>query len=248
MTIFRFILLGGLLLIIEQRAVAQLQNRVLGVGGGFSPLQFKDYFHSDYTYRGAGLRLQAFYQQERRKTEWQLDAAYSLANPQSIVSRKATTRFMDVGFTYLWRLSAVSRPQRRFQYFAGPGLRLFGTSTNYSPDIDVSTVVATAAIAVGGSVKADYRIGTKQRIQAQLFAPLISTFYRPNYLYAGRDQVTASWVNQNVVFDGQVRYGYQPGNRFQVNVFYQFQYFRFEPPRPVIGLRQTIGIGIQRTF
>ncbi|GAB3337198.1 hypothetical protein GCM10027299_48040 [Larkinella ripae] len=242
------LLIMGLLTIGGRRAAGQDQSRFLGLTVGAAPLQIKDFFHSDYTYRGTGIGLQAFYRQERLRTQWQLEAGYTRATPQSIVSRPASTRLIDALFNYRWRFSRVHHPENRLHLFGGAGVRFVSNTTNYSPDINVRTVLATAAASLGGSANGVYRINAKQQIQAQLFLPLINAVYRPNYEYAGRDQFTVSRVGQNGLFDGQIRYSYQLSKPLQVVGTYQVTYFRFEQPRPVIGVRQGVGVGIQWRF
>ncbi|QIP14558.1 hypothetical protein G8759_19045 [Spirosoma aureum] len=241
-------LLVYLLMLLANPVVAQQRTQFWGLTAGFSPLQIKDQFHSDYTYRGTGLGLQAYYGHNRLKTQWQLEAAYTRATPQSIVSRKASTQFVDLTFDYQWRLLPVSRLDNRVQYFGGLGLRLTNNTTNYSPDMEVSTIVSTAVASLGVSAKATYQLSARQRIQGQAFASIVSAVYRPDYPYFGRDQVAISWLGKGPLLDAQVTYQYQFHERYQAVGFYKLTYFQYDQPRPLVGLRQQVGIGIQRTF
>jgi hypothetical protein len=237
-----------LLTMLAKPVLGQQRTQFWGLTAGFSPLQIKDHFHSDYTYRGTGLGLQAYYGKNRLKTQWQLEAAYTRATPQSIVSRKASTQLVDLSFDYQWRLLPVSRLDNRVQYFGGLGLRLFNNTTNYSPDMEVSTIVSTAVASLGVSAKATYQLNARQRILGQAFASVVSAVYRPDYAYFGRDQVAASWLGKSPLLDAWVTYQYQFRKRYQAVGFYELTYFQYDQPRPVIGLRQRVGIGIQRTF
>ncbi|QHV93868.1 hypothetical protein [Spirosoma endbachense] len=171
-----------------------------------------------------------------------------MASPQSIVSRKASTQLMALSFDYQWRLLPVSRLDNRVQYFAGPGVRLFNNTTNYSPDMEGSTIVYTAVASLGVSAKATYPLSARQRIQGQAFAAIVSAVYRPDYPYFGRDQIAASWLGKSPFLDARVTYSYQFHKRYQAVDYYELTYFQYDQPRPVTGLRQRVGIGIQRTF
>ncbi|MVM30955.1 hypothetical protein GO755_13010 [Spirosoma sp. HMF4905] len=235
-------------LVLDKPVLGQQRTQILGLTAGFSPLQIKDQFRSDYTYRGVGLGLQAYYGQNRSTKQWLLEAAYSRATPQSIVSRKASTQLVDLTFNYLWRLSSISRPGNRLQYFGGLGVHLFSTTTNYSPDIDVSTIVTTGIAALGLSAKASYQLSARQHIQGQGFVSVLSGVYRPNYAYFGRDQLAISWFGQNPILGIQVSYQYQLSKKIAAVSSYQLTYFQYDKPRPVNGLYQSVRLGLQRTF
>lgn len=228
--------------------LAQQQSQFVGLTMGVTPVQIKDYFHSPYKYRGSGLSLQATYGQERSKTQWQIDADYSQANPQSVVSRKASTRLFDAAFNYQWRLSSASKAENRFQYFAGMGVRFLGNSTNYSPDIDVATVQATAALSLGASAKVTYRFNAVHGIELQGFASAVSAVYRPHYEYFGKENLAVSWLGQNPIVNAQLTYHYQFSKHFQAIGNYQVSYFQYDQPRQVLWLRQLISVGVRRTF
>ncbi len=230
------------------RVEAQQQSRYLEFHAGVAPLQIKDYFYSPYTYRGTGLRLQGMYGQERTKTQWQLEAGYTQTNPQSIVSRKASTRLVDLILNYHWRLSPARQPENRLQYFGGIGLRLLGNSTNYSPDSEVSTVQATAAVSLGASALVSYRFTPVHRLQIQAFASVVSAVYRPDYDYNDKEQIAATWFGKNPILAVQARYQYQFSRKYQATCRYQMSYFKYDQPRSVIWLRQSVSIGIQRSF
>ena len=230
------------------RVEAQPQSRVLGISAGVAPLQIKDQFHSPYTYRGMGLNLQATYEQERTKTQWQLEAGYTQANLQSIVSRKASTRLVDLVLNYHWRLSPADQPQNRLHYFGGVGLRLFGNSTNYSPDSEVATVQATAAVSLGASARISYRFNPVHRLQVQAFASVVSAVYRPDYAYSGKEHLAATWLGKSPILAVQASYQYQFRKNYRATCSYQMSYFKYDQPRSVIWLRQNVSIGIHRSF
>lgn len=229
-------------------AFAQEKSRFVGLSAGFTSLQIKDYFHSDYTYRGTGLGVQAWYGQERLKTNWQLDVGYAQATPQSIVSRKASTQLVDLRGSYQWRLSPAGSVKNRFHGFAGLGVRLYGISTNYSPDIEVRTVQTTGVAALGLSAKVVYHLNHKHRIQVQAFGSALHAVYRPSYPFDGRDQVGFSWAGKSPVADAQLTYRYQLSRQWQAVGSYHIQYFRYDQPRPVTGLIKQASVGIQRSF
>ncbi|GAB3900259.1 hypothetical protein GCM10028803_22800 [Larkinella knui] len=229
-------------------AVAQQRNRFLGISAGVAPLQIKDQLHSPYTYRGTGLKLRVVYEQERPQTQWQLETGFTQVNPQSVVSRKAASRSMDVILNYRWRLSPADKPENRLQYFGGAGLRLLGNSTNYSPDTDVATVLTTAAVSLGASAQMSYRFSPAHRLQIQAFASAASAVYRPDYAYYGKEQFSVSWLGKNQMADVQVSYQYQFRKNFCGMATYQLSYFKYGQPRPVIWLQQSFGVGIQRSF
>lgn len=245
---FRKILICVVSMTVFVRVEAQQQSRYLEFHAGVAPLQIKDYFYSPYTYRGTGLRLQGMYGQERTKTQWQLEAGYTQTNPQSIVSRKASTRLVDLILNYHWRLSPASQPENRLQYFGGVGLRLFGNATNYSPDIEVATVQATAAASLGLSAKATYQLDTKQSIHVQAFASVVSAVYRPDYDYNGKEHLALSWLSKSPILALETRYQYRISKKYQATCGYQMSYFKYDQPRSVIWLRQSVSIGIQRSF
>ncbi|WP_150875198.1 hypothetical protein [Larkinella humicola] len=224
------------------------QNRFLGISAGVAPLQIKDQFHSPYTYRGTGLNLQATFGQERTKTQWQLDAGYTQANPQSVVSRKASTRLFDLILNYHWRLFPASQPENRLQYFGGVGLRLFGNATNYSPDSEVATVQATAAISLGASARVSYRLNPVHRLQIQAFASVVSVVYRPDYDYNGKEHLAASWLGKSPILALEASYQYRFSKKYQATCRYQMNYFRYDQPRSVLWLGQSVSMGIQRSF
>jgi hypothetical protein len=228
--------------------IAQQKSQFIGLNVGLSPLHIKDHFHSDYTYRGTGTGIQAVYGQERLKTQWQLEAGYTQANPQSVVSRKASSRLVDLVLNYQWRLSPADKSENRLAYFGGVGIRLFGNSTNYSPDIEVSTVQSTAAVSLGATAKATYRFSPVHRVYVQAFASVLSAVYRPDFDYYGKDRLAASWLVQSPILDIQAGYQYQFSKNFRGMVSYQLNYFKYDQPRPAIWLRQSVRLGIQRMF
>ncbi|WP_162384288.1 hypothetical protein [Spirosoma endbachense] len=65
-------LLVSLLRMLANPVLGQQRTQFWGLTAGVSPSQIKDQFHSDYTYRGIGLGLQAYYGQNRLKTQWHL--------------------------------------------------------------------------------------------------------------------------------------------------------------------------------
>ncbi|RRB07366.1 hypothetical protein [Larkinella rosea] len=227
---------------------AQQRNQFAGLSAGVMPFQIKDHFHSPYTYRGTGLGLQVMYGQQRIKTLWQLEADYFQANPQSVVSRKAATQMIDAAFNYQWKLLPTLKVENRFQLFAGIGLRFSGNSTNYSPDIEVATNQATAALSLGASAKATYQFSKTHGLELQAFASVISAVYRPHYSYYGKEQFAASWLGRNPITDVQLTYYYQFSRRFQAIARYQLSYFNYDQPRQVVWLRQSLNAGIRRTF
>ncbi|GAB3935842.1 hypothetical protein [Larkinella terrae] len=227
---------------------AQQHSQFVELTVGATPLQFKDHFHSPYTYRATGLGVQATYGQERVNTRWQLEFGYSQANPQSIVSRKAATRVVDAVLNYQWRLSPVTKTGNGLHYFAGAGLRFWGNSTNYSPDIEVATTQATAAFSLGASARAVYRFKAVHRLDLQAFASVVSTVYRPNYAYFGKERFDLSWFGKSPIADVQLTYSYQVSSHFQGIVRYQVSYFKYDQPRQLTWLNQGISVGIRRTF
>lgn len=238
-----FVALG---LLLYTQVEAQSTRQFIALRAGFSQVQTKDYFHSDYTYQGTGLNLQATYGQERVNTHWQLNVGYAHLRPQSIVSRKASTRIINADFNYYWRLSPAT--ERRFRYYSGVGLQLASNTTNYSPDIDVTTVQATAMASLGALAKATYQFKADHDFSLQAFANVISAVYRPTYAFYGKDQLTATWVGQSPVVATQVRYNYHVNKHFQATCQYQISYFKYAQPRPVSWLQQQISVGIQRSF
>ncbi|AKD55469.1 hypothetical protein SD10_11685 [Spirosoma radiotolerans] len=242
------LLLVYLFVALTKPVLGQQRTQFLGLTAGLSPLQLKDRFRSEYTYRGAGLGLQVYYGQNRLKTQWQLEAAYSQVSSQSIVSRRASTQLGDLLFTYRWRLSSTSRQENRFAFFGGPGLHLFSTTTNYSPDIDVKTVVTTGIAALGVSAKATYQLSAKQSLEGQGFVSALSGVYRPDYAYFGRDKLAVSWLGKNPFLNAQLSYQYQLSKQLKAIGIYQLTYFHYDKPRPVTGLTQSVRLGLQRTF
>jgi hypothetical protein len=224
-----------------------LKYSTLSFGIGLNTISNKDAFQSPYTYRGTNLLFNSTYTRFRTKGQHIIDLTYSGGQIESIVSPKADNKLLLFNYDYLFNLKTQGANEK-FLTSLGFGLHTLLSNTNYLPEVESpkSYLSGGAYLTVSGNIL--YHLNKKNSVRVQLGLPLFGLVYRPDFEINGKTLTKATLIGKSNLFSIKLEYDYKLTPKLDLTATYNYNYFSFDEPRPILILQNGLSIGLRKTF
>lgn len=224
-----------------------LKYSTLSFGIGLNTISNKDAFQSPYTYRGTNLLFNSTYTRFRTKGQHIIDLTYSGGQIESIVSPKADNKLLLFNYDYLFNLKTKSA-NVKFIPSLGFGVHTLLSNTNYLPEVESpkSYLSAGAYFTLSGNIL--YHLNRKSSVRMQLGLPLFGLVYRLDFEINGKTLTKTTLIGKSNLFSIKLEYDYKLTPKLNLTATYNYNYFTFEEPRPIIILQNGLSIGLRKTF
>lgn len=224
-----------------------LRYSAVSVGTGVRQVLNKDKFQSPYTYKGIDPSFNVGYLNVTPKRKHSLDLGYTTGKIESAVSPKANNQLLTLDYDYLLNVTPAGG-NKRFSFFAGPGIQAFMSSTNYLPGVEMSGSYLSAAAYLSLNGEAVYHPGNRSRLELKVSVPVGGFVYRPDFEVNGESMTKASVIGNSLLLNAGLQYVYQLKSDLSIIASYQFNYFQFDEPRAVNVLWHGLSIRLCKRF
>jgi hypothetical protein len=224
-----------------------LKYSTLSLGLGVNTVFNKDAFQSPYTYRGNNLLFNSTFTRFRTKGQHTINLTYSGGQIKSNVSPKAGNKLLLFNYDYLFNLKTKST-NAKFMPSLGFGLHTLLSNTNYLPDVESPKSYLSGGAFFTWSGYILYHLNRKSGVRMHVGLPLVGLVYRPDFEVNGKTLTKTTLIGKGNLLSITLEYNYKLTSKLNFTATYNYNYFTFDEPRPIIILQIGLSIGLRKTF